>query len=196
QVCRLQPPMPAQVRSFEAVERVRDELARFGHRANDGLDELRGEIRRVIDWVEHDRPAYWKMRVAKAYDGVTEAKANLSRCLMYPINDETPSCAEERAALKKAQAYLVYCQEKQELVREWARKLRHELHEYEGRTARMQSLVEIDNPKAIALLERTLAALERYAGGSAAAGSALGSDSTARPAEAGPTPDPDPGADA
>lgn len=158
--------MPAQVRSFESVQRVRDELARFGHRATDGIDELRGEIRRVIEWIEHDRPAYWKMKVAKAYDGVTETKASLARCLMYPINDETPSCAEERQALKKAQAYLAYCQEKQESVREWAHKLRHELHEYEGRTARLKSLVEIENPKAVALLDRTTESLERYASGS------------------------------
>ncbi|MEO0531597.1 MAG: hypothetical protein AAF266_13630 [Planctomycetota bacterium] len=164
--------MPANVRSFEAVQLVRDELARFNHRATDGLDELQAEIRRIIDWVEHDRPAYWRMRVSKAYDGVTEAKAALMRCQMYPINDEAPSCAEEKAALKKAQAYLAHCQQKQELVGEWARKLRHELHEYEGRTARMKSLVEIDNPKAIALLERTSASLERYASSSPASSSA------------------------
>lgn len=160
--------MPAKVRSFEAVQCVRDELARFGHRATDGLDELSGEVRRVIDWVEHDRPAYWRMRAAKAHDAVTEAKGALMRCLMYPLNDETPSCAEERAALKKAQAFLVHCRQKQELVREWAHKLRHELHEYQGRMARMKSLVEIENPQAIALLDRTVASLERYASGSVA----------------------------
>lgn len=154
--------MSANVRSFEAIQRVRDELVRFTQRSNDGLDELAGEIRRVIDWVEHDRPAYWKLRVRKAYDAVGEAKGDLHRCLMYPVNDETPSCAEEKAALKKAQAHLLYCQEKQKRVREWAIKLRHELHEYGGRMGKLKTLVEADAPRTIALMERQTEALERY----------------------------------
>lgn len=161
--------MPAKVDSIEALELVRNELIRFKQRANDGMDELAGEIRRVVDWVEHDRPAFWKMKVRLAFDGVTEAKADLSRCLMYPINDETPSCAEEKAALKKAQAYLAYCEDKQRLVRECARNLRHELHEYEGRMAQMKSLVEIDAPKTIALIERQTEALDRYLTGTPSA---------------------------
>lgn len=154
--------MPANVRSFEAIQRVRDELVRFKHRSTDGIDELAGEIRRVIDWVEHDRPAYWKMRVRKAYDQVGEAKNNLHRCLMYPVNDETPSCAEEKAELKKAQARLRYCEEKQQAVREWASKLRHELHEYGGRMGKLKTLIEADTPRTIALMERQTEALERY----------------------------------
>ncbi|TWT94755.1 hypothetical protein Pla108_36040 [Botrimarina colliarenosi] len=161
--------MPAQVRSFDAIQLVRDELVKFGQKSTDGIEELAAEIRRVIDWVEHDRPAYWKLRVRKAHDAVTEAKANLHRCLMYPINDEQPSCAEERAALKKAEANLVHCREKQERVRGWARTLRHELHEYEGRIAKLRTLVELDTPRAVALLDRTILSLEKYVSGSMAA---------------------------
>ena len=158
--------MPAQVRSFDAIQLGRDELMKFGQRSTDGIDELAGEIRRVVDWVEHDRPAYWKMRVSKAYDGVTEAKSNLHRCLMYPINDEQPSCAEERAALKKAEAHLAYCREKQERVRKWAFTLRHEMHEYEGRMAKLRSAVELDTPRVVAMLDRTIQTLEQYLSGS------------------------------
>jgi len=158
--------MPAQVRSFEAIQAVRDEVSRFAARASDGVDELAGEIRRVLDWVEHDRPAYWRSRVRVAYDRVAEARANLNRCLMYPINEEAPSCTEEKAALKRAQAHLAYCEEKQRKVHEWARDLRHELHEYDGRIARLKRWVESDAPRCEALLDRTLASLERYASGS------------------------------
>jgi len=171
--------MPANVRSLEAIQLVRDELLRFTHRSADGMDELAGEIRRVIDWVEHDRPAYWKMRVRKAYDEVGDAKAALHRCLMYPMGDDTPKCAEEKAALKKAQAHLKYCEEKQARVREWARKLRHELHEYDGRMAKLRSLVELDAPRTIALLERQTEALERYLSGSP--GAAMPRAETAEP---------------
>lgn len=172
--------MPAQVRSFDAIRTVREELMRFAQRSNDGMEELAGEIRRVIDWVEHDRPAFWKAKVRQAYDRVGEARAALNRCLMYPVNDEAPSCTEEKAALKKAQAYLEHCESKQRRVREWARDLRHELHEYEGRMARLRSLVDVDAPKCVALLDRTLDSLERYTGaappGAAAGGPARATD--------------------
>ncbi len=161
--------MPAKVESIEALQLVRNELIRFTQRSTDGMDELAGEIRRVVDWVEHDRPAFWRMKVRQAFDGVTEAKAALARCQMYPVNDDTPSCSEEKAALKKAQAYLVYCEDKQRKVREWARNLRHELHGYQGRMAQMKSLVDIDAPRTIALIERQTEALDRYLTGVPAA---------------------------
>ncbi|MEN0111732.1 MAG: hypothetical protein AAF805_13520 [Planctomycetota bacterium] len=154
--------MPADVRSIDAIARVRDELARFALRGSDGVDELEAEIRRVLDWVEHDRPAYWKLRVRKAYDAVGEAKAELHRCLMYPINDENRSCTEQRQALKKAEAHLRHCRDKQERVREWAQKLRHELHEYHGRVSKLKRLIEVDTPRAVALADRSLDAIERY----------------------------------
>lgn len=154
--------MPAKVQSFDAIQRVREELLKFAYRSGDSLTEIDGEVRRVIDWIEHDRPAYWKERVRRAFDGVTEAKAVLQRCLMYPINDEQPSCREERTDLKKAEAHLQRCQQKQQQLREISRTLRHEMHEYRGRTAQFKQWIEVDAPQAAADLERITASLERY----------------------------------
>lgn len=153
----------ASVRSFDSIQRVREELLAFANRSTDGLTELNREIRRVIDWVEHDRPGHWKICVRQAYDNVTEAKGALHRCLMYPINDEQPSCSEERAGLKKAEAALDYARGKQERVRHWVQLLRHELHEYEGGITQLKEYVEVDVPQGAARLGRTLAALEQYA---------------------------------
>ncbi len=163
----------ASVQSFDAIMRVKEELLKFGHRCDDGLVELEGEIRRTIDWVEHDRPGYWKERVRRAHDAVTEAKNALNRCLMYPINDEQPSCSEERAALKKAEAVLANAREKQERVKHWARTLRHELHEYQGRVGHLKQAIELDIPRGAKRLNNTLNALEKYAQASIAPVSTL-----------------------
>jgi hypothetical protein len=120
------------------------------------------EMRRVLDWLEHDRPGFWRRQVRDAHDGVTEARAALHRCLMYPINDERPACYEERAELKKAEARLAYCDEKSERLRHWVREVRHESFEYEGRTSQMMEIVEFDVPRAIAILDRLLAHLNDY----------------------------------
>ncbi|TWT87430.1 hypothetical protein Mal64_29690 [Pseudobythopirellula maris] len=159
----------ANVKAFEAIEELRIELLRFSKRVDEGLTEIASETRRVIDWIEHDRPIYWKERVRRATDAVGEAKNDLHRCLMYPINDEQPSCTEERQAVKKAQAYLKYCQDKQDRLREWARSLRHEMHEYQGRVAHLRAAGDESAPAAAALLERVADTLEKYVAQASAA---------------------------
>jgi hypothetical protein len=172
----------ASVKSFEAIERVRGEVLKFASRSIDGLTELNGQVRRTIDWIEHDRPDYWKDRTRRAFDAVGTAKGELHRCLMYPINDQQPSCTEQRAALKKAEAHYQWCLERQERTRYWSQSLRHELEEYKGRVAKLVELSEVRFPQAAAQLGRLLAALDAYAvlappGRSAESGAVAGSPS-------------------
>jgi hypothetical protein len=153
---------PAKVHSTDAIEAVRVALVMFVTRATDAMAELSGEMRRVQEWLEHDRPKYWKNQTRLAMDQAHEAQQALHRCLMFPIADERPSCYEERANLKKAKLRLEYCQEKMERVRHWQQTLRHELFEYEGRMSQLVKLVEIEVPQAIGVLNRIVRNLEEY----------------------------------
>jgi len=153
---------PAKVHSTDAIEDVRLALVSFIDRVSDALSELSSEMRRVQEWLEHDRPGYWKHQTRLATDQVHEAQQALHRCLMFPIADERPSCQEERAALKRAQARLGYCQQKSERVRQWQQTLRHELFEYEGRMSQLMKLVDIEVPQAIGALNRIVRNLEEY----------------------------------
>ncbi|QDU55556.1 hypothetical protein [Aeoliella mucimassa] len=153
---------PAYVHNIEAIERVRQALAAFAHQADEGLTEVGAECRRLLDWLEHDRPRYWKRQVQLAWDQVEVAKKELHRCLMFPIADERPSCTEQRAALKKAQAHLIYCQEKAERLKGWCREVRHELYEYEGRISQLKSYAEIDVVQSMAVLSRILDRIQEY----------------------------------
>lgn len=119
-------------------------------------------MRRVLEWLEHDRPAYWKQQLRRAQDDVHQAHMDLQRCLMFPVGDERPSCREERDALKKAQSRLAYCEQKVERLREWIRELRHEITEYEGRMRKLDSFTEVDVPQAVARLTKLLQRLEEY----------------------------------
>src|SRR5262249_28116878 len=150
------------VQSSDAIEAVKGALAFFKDQIEQSLSTNDLEMRRVLDWLEHDRPRYWKNRVRVAHDEVTVARAALTRCLMYPINDERPACHEERAAVKKAEAQRVYCEEKAERLRHWIREVQHELFEYEGRISQIVELVELDVPAAIGVLNKFLLRLEEY----------------------------------
>jgi hypothetical protein len=154
--------MSANVHSLESIEAVRAALVTFRDDVEQSLAMIDVEMRRVIDWLEHDRPSFWRKQVRVAHDAVTEARAALHVCLMYPINDERPSCYEERAELKKAEARRAYCDEKSERLRHWTREIRHESFEYEGRVSQLKDIVEIDVPQATAILARLLTHLHEY----------------------------------
>jgi hypothetical protein len=153
---------PAKVHSSEAIEAVRRALMLFVEQVSDALTELSAEMRRMQEWLEHDRPRYWKSQIRRAADIAHEAQQALHRCLMFPIANERPSCTEERTALKQAQARLAYCQEKEDRVRRWQQTMRHELFEYEGRMSQLVRLVEVEVPQAIGVLNKILRNLEEY----------------------------------
>jgi hypothetical protein len=134
----------------------------FADNVEQALVVLDQEIRRVLDWLEHDRPKYWKAQVHQAHEEEAQARSALHRCLMFPINNERPSCHEERAALKRAQARVAYCEEKSERLKYWIREVRRELFEYEGRISRLSRIVEVEVPQATGLLSKLLDRLEDY----------------------------------
>lgn len=153
----------ANVRSTDAIESVRTALTKFLHQSEEGLVELDAEMRRVLDYLEHDRPAFWKAQTRLAEDGVHTAKMELQRALMFPVGvNERPAATEQRAALAKAEARLAYCREKMERLRHWVRQIRTELPDYQGRMTQFRSILDSDGPAAVAVLERLLRAVEKY----------------------------------
>jgi hypothetical protein len=153
---------PAKVHSSDAIEAVRVALVKFVEQVSDALAELSSEMRRMQEWVDHDRPRFWRTQHRKSIDMVHEAQQALHRCLMFPIANERPSCTEERAALKKAQARQQYCEQKEDRVRHWQKTMRHEMFEYEGRMSQLVRLVEVEVPQAIGVLSRIIRNLEEY----------------------------------
>jgi hypothetical protein len=182
----------ANVHSLEAIEATRAALASFRDELEQALAMIDIEMRRVLDWLEHDRPRFWRAQVRRAMDEVTAARAALHRCLMYPIADERPSCHEERAALERAEARLAYCQAKEERLKHWTREVRHEMFEYDGRISQLVELVESDVPQAIGILNKLLARLHEYQAirhaGATADGLATSVDSESIVAELWPEP--------
>jgi hypothetical protein len=153
---------PAKVYSSDAIEAVKMAMVVFVEQVSDALAELSAEMRRMQDWVEHDRPRYWKLQLRRGMDQLHEAQQALHRCLMFPIADERPSCTEERIALKKAKERFAYCEKKEDRVRYWQKTLRHEMFEYEGRMSQLLRLVEVEIPRAIGVLNRIMRNLDEY----------------------------------
>jgi hypothetical protein len=156
-------PGPAQVRSTEAIEAFKVALAKFEERVTAALDSLDGEIRRADNWVEHERPGYWRRQIHEAEEEVLRTKLELEHCRMYKTMDgERPHCREQEAAYKAAQRRLVHCREKGEITKKWQRTFRHESLEYKGRLGQLRRAVEHETPDARVVLEKILRRVEEY----------------------------------
>jgi chromosome segregation ATPase len=154
---------PAQVRNVDAIENFRNQLAKYEQQVQVALESLTAELHRATTWLKQDRPGFWKKQTKLAEDDVHQAKMDLERCLMFPtVSGERPSCREERAHIKKAQARLEYCHEKVERVKYWNRQISHEMLEYSGRIGQLKRMLEIELPAARARLQQIIHRLDAY----------------------------------
>ena len=68
---------PARITSTDVVRNLKVALAEFEDDARDGVAQLLLELRRALDWVEHDRARYWPREVQRASDrGSAAAQAS------------------------------------------------------------------------------------------------------------------------
>lgn len=153
----------ANVRSIDAIGDFRTALLVFNERVNDALMALQEQVFYALDWVENDRPRYWRQEVLDALDSVAESRNAMENNRMRKEGfGFRPSLIEEKKALALAKQRLAYCQEKVEIVKQTGIDLRQETDEFVGRLSQLQRLVETDIPKMVGLLERMILVLERY----------------------------------
>jgi hypothetical protein len=153
----------AQVRSTDSIEGFNAALARFAERLQTALDTLDGELHRADDWIEHNRPSFWKAQERHAEDQLHQAKLDLERALlMITADGQRPACREQKAAVELAKARLEYCRDKADRVKHWQRSFRHEMFEFDGRIGQLRGLLDHQIPHARAVLLRILRRIEEY----------------------------------
>jgi hypothetical protein len=153
----------AKVHSIDAISGFSAALSIFGDQSTRALIALDEQALGALQWLEHDAPAYWREQVRRCYDDVARTRTALETARMRSVADHRPSCIEEIEAHRAAQRRLREAEDKIEVVRRWAQKVREELDEYRGRVMRFQQCLEHNVPQTLALLKRTVAALDAYA---------------------------------
>ena len=162
----------AQIRSIPALREFKAALTVFRDDSSSAIDMMLMELHRAMDWIEHDRPAYWQNEVRKAFELVASTRTALNTCLMRTVAGRRSSCIEEKEAHTAAKRRLQHCQEQIELVRRWSIKIRHEADEFRSRLSVLRRRLDGDLPNSVMLMDRMATALEAYAG--------LGADMPAR----------------
>ena len=153
----------ANVKSLDAMRAFRVHLIEFSTVAMDVAASLQQQTHSFLDWVEHDRPNFWKNYMLRSFDVIAQARSDLEKCQMRTVADHRPTCYEEKLALQSAKQRLAMAQEKVESVARLCAFVRHEIDEFDGRRGSLQRYVETDLAKTIATLERMILAIEAYA---------------------------------
>jgi hypothetical protein len=153
----------ANVTSIDAPRQFRAALVRFIAEVEAALVTLNLEGHRPTEWIEGDRPRYWRQEARKASDAVGEARVALERCQVRISNEDTKYCYDERKALEKAKRRLQAAEEKVQAVRRWRVELHKAVEDLQVQLARAKHYLESDLVKAVAALDRVTAALDRYA---------------------------------
>ena len=190
----------ADVKSIDTLAFVKAAIAAFAHEANQALGEVELEGSRAVEYLTVDRAAYWKSEVRKANDAVNKATKDLENCRSFKkVGDNTPACVEEKKNLEKARRRLEFCEQKEAITRRWKPVIEQQFRETCVRLVHFHEVTDVRCPKAMAVVERMLKALDAYraatspAGADAAAGAGSAA-SVARQAddEAAAPPPPDP----
>lgn len=154
---------PAHVTSIEALHAFRGSLIRFADEATSAVDSLRQEVLRTMEWIEHDRPGYWKQQLKKGFDGVAQARTQLEIAQMRGFEGQGSSCIEEKKRLSTAKQRLQFAEDQIQVVRQWAIKLQRESDDFRSRTGHLEGILKRELPMAIAKLQRMAESLDRYA---------------------------------
>jgi chaperonin cofactor prefoldin len=154
----------AHVINVAAISDFRASLASFAVSARQAVVDLDLEVKRALDWVTRDRPAFWSNEVRKAHEAVARAKDDLANSRTYKrIGDFVPACLEEKKTLEIAKRRLEYVEKKLDTCKHWSMVVRRAVDEFQGPIQQLMGMLDGDIPQAMAVLDRMSMALEQYA---------------------------------
>lgn len=167
----------ADVKSIDTLAFVKAALAAFAHESGQALGEVELEGGRAVEYVTVDMAAYWKGEVRRAGDAVNKAIKDLEHCRAFKkVGDNQPSCVEEKKNLDKARKRLEYCEQKEALVRRWKPVVEQQFRETCVRLVHFREVIDVHCPKAMAVVERMLKALDAYRSTSSPVGTTSASE--------------------
>lgn len=161
----------ARVESTEALQALKDALAKFGVAAQGALGSADTEIQRTLDWLG-DQAKFWRAQVDRRREEVTRTKAELMARRWSSDKSGSRGATEQELAYEEARRRLAEAEAKVEAVRRWQRRLPEVIKEYEGPARQLAGMVESDLRHSLAILDSKIAALEAYAALTAPEGTA------------------------
>jgi hypothetical protein len=155
----------AHVDSFEVLRDFRAAVATFADEARDALATYDLELGRTLEWLLAHQPQAWQQEIRNAEEAVRVARIELGRCRSQRLpGGGEPSCMEEKKILEREKRRQQFAEEKLIATRKWGQNFTRDATQYTSRASQLGDLLDADLPRALALLDRVMLALEAYAG--------------------------------
>lgn len=151
----------ARILATEAMGEAREALAEFAETVGRILTGVDADIQRTSQWLQHDRPAYWKHQIRQREDEVLRAKAAIASKQLAAA-PEPASVVEERKALDRAKRRLEEARKRQEATRKWAVVFEREAMLYKGAAQPLRAMVAGQIPAGLIQISRMMESIEQY----------------------------------
>ncbi len=156
--------MNADVSSIPALREWLAALVTYQHDAGDAMSGIQQEVRRGFDWLEQQLDL-WQRAIRDCEEEVVQAKAELAARRFPGFDGRMPDTTVQERNLRRAEAKLEYAEEKVRTCKRWLSRLPKLVEEtFTGHAHRLTNFLEGDVARGVAVLDRQIDALERYAG--------------------------------
>ena len=153
----------ARVTSIDALQTTASALQKFKAEAAVAMDDLDAEVRRGLEWIQHERKDFWSQELRRRSEQMAEARLHLQQArAARQFEGREPDCIDEQRALACAKRRVETAEEKGQAVRHWSRAVEQAVEEYQRSRNLFLSWLDIDLPKAVAALNRMSDTLDTY----------------------------------
>jgi hypothetical protein len=153
----------AKVMSIDMLPLLAAALQKFRGEGVSALDDLEIELRRMLEWINHDRKDYWQHELRRAQEALTQARLQLQQATsVRQVAGRAPSCVDERKAVERARRRVETAQRKLEAVRHWTITLDRAADDFRRSRTQFATWLDVDLARAVVTLNEMSAALVTY----------------------------------
>ena len=153
----------AKVTSIDTLPLVAAALQKFRGESAVALDDLEIELRRIVEWIHHDRKQYWTKERDRAYENLSQARLQLQQArVSRRIGDHEPACVDEKRAVARAKRRLETAYQKVDEVRRWTVLIDRAVDDFQRNRTQFATWLDTDLQRAVAALNQMSESLVSY----------------------------------
>ncbi|MDB6068248.1 MAG: hypothetical protein JWR26_4456 [Pedosphaera sp.] len=173
-------PQKANITSVDAIKAFKANLIVYLGKARPTLQEVSADVLRTRLWLQNDQRVHWEGQVRRRQKELEAAKAAVFSSKLSIMREVS---AAEAMTLQRAKRALDEAEAKLKLIKKWDREFENRTQPLVKQMEKLQVLLSVDLPNAVAYLSQAVNTLDAYANVATSSGN---SDPTAgqNPSEA------------
>jgi hypothetical protein len=163
----------AKITSVEAIQAFRTKLLIYLSKARPALEEASSEVMRVRVWMEMEKRPYWMRQFLLRSQKLEDAESALFGAKLSSLGKGSVS-ATQQASVQKARQAVAEAEEKLHGIGRWQRDYDKGTGPLLKQLEKLDNLLALDLPNAVAYLNEAIDTLQKYADLDAPPGSVTG----------------------